>query len=581
MPLAQQIDGGRLAERAESREQSANTRAAKNMREQDDLDLKELVDSFGTDQAFEVKLIRRKPKMWNGVHIEGHLETFDEWLPEEEIAEMYGGGTYTVKICKPNAKGSMVYFKSGTLKLPGPPKGPGIKEEDEDKDGNVVFSHPSSYEDPSVVSQAISTLQGIIENQKGSGMDPVLLQAITAPMQMQIAQMQTTQQAAQQRMEAKDDKIMELMSTKPDVPDTSSSDRLMDKMFDSSNSRQESMRMMHESEIRMMRENNRDDIKRIEDRYERQMHAMQEAHKREIDNLSRTSDMMNSANKIGYESQVSSYKMEADRLRMDLTEARAEIAALRAKKEKTLIEQASELHQVGEKLSSLGLGGFGKDEDEKEHWAERLIGGVMDNPEIVSTVAQGLSNVQNATPPAPPPGAVTPPQQQDQQATQQQATQQPQPGQAQLPAGQQQEPVHVDDIPIGQPFYGPDGETYVKVPPDGSIVTYAQAVEMAKREEAETQAAKEEAEGKPSPAQIKIAVTFAEGAYQNGTPPEVFAQTARNSVPGDLLDHISEVGVDTFLNEEANLEHGSPLRTQAGRNYMRQVAEFLVGDEVS
>lgn len=591
VPIVQTISNGRLVERDQQREAASNTRAAKAMREQEDMDLRELVESFGAEKSYELKIIRRKPKQHNGVNIEGHLDTFEEWVTEEEIADMFGGGTYTLKVFRPNAKGSMVFFKSATVKIPGPPKGPGIgnRDDDDDDDRGGPHFYPQmnmQQEDPSVVSQAISTLQGIIETQRNSGMDPAIIEALTGPMQTQIAQLQQMQQMSEARIADKDNKIMELLTKPVERPDTSASDRLMDKMFDSNNTRMESMRAMHESEIRMLRENHREDIKRIEDRFERQIHSLEEAHKREIANMARSSDMMTNASQIGYQSQIEVHKMEAERLRGDLATLRAEVVELRAKKEKTLIEQASELAMVGEKLSSLGLGGFGKDEEEEPHWAEKLIGGVIENPEIVATVAQGFQSAGAAsTPPIVQQPTASPPQ--APQTPQAQASPGRQGPQPQLPAGQQSALMEPDEIPIGQPFRDPNdpsGQIYVRIPPDGSVVTYEQALKMAEDERRafEEAQAKEEEKGpkKPTPAQVKLAVTFAEGAYKNGTPPETFAQTARNTVPGDLLDYIEEVGVDEFLNSVAKLDQDSPLRTQAGRNYMREVARFLLTGEV-
>ena len=47
-------------------------------------------------------------------------------------------------------------------------------------------------------------------------------------------------------------------------------------------------------------------------------------------------------------------------------------------------------------------------------------------------------------------------------------------------------------------------------------------------------------------------------------------------IPNDIIKYMETVGVDTFLNEVAVLEAGSPLRNQAGRTYMREVAKFLL-----
>jgi hypothetical protein len=540
------------------------------MREQDDLELAEIIDSLGADKAFEIKVIRKKPLQWGNppVNIAGTLETFDELINEAEIEELFGGGTYSLQVMRPNGKGSMVYFKSVTVKIPGKPHGKGIEDDrDEDRFDPRDFA---PQEDTTLAGQAMITMQKLLadqtENAKRSGMDPLLIQTIMAPLQTQLAATHEALRDVQSRADNKDERIMTMMNTKPE---TSGVEMLMGRMFDSQGQRQDAMRAAHESELRMMRENHRDDMKRADDRHVSELRSRDDAHRRELDNLQRAMDMMKQSSDLGHQAINKSMELENQRLRDDLTVLKAEVVTLRAKKEKTLIEQASELHQVGEQLSNLGLG-FGKEEDSEPHWVEKLGNMVIDNPEVIANVASsvGIGQQQHVSQP----GAV--------------------PGQHQIPeqAESAATPTRVEDIPLWQPFRANDGEVYVKVPPDGSIVTYEQAVTMrdaweakeakeAEEKKAEQEEADRVARGEPTPVQVKLAITFAEGAFSNGTPPETFAQSARSSVPGHLLDYINKVGVDTFLNEVANLAQESPLRTQAGRNYMRQVAQFLLGGE--
>ena len=68
-----------------------------------------------------------------------------------------------------------------------------------------------------------------------------------------------------------------------------------------------------------------------------------------------------------------------------------------------------------------------------------------------------------------------------------------------------------------------------------------------------------------------------EAAASRDEDPEKFVQGARSMVPADIIRAIRECGgIDTFLDNVAQLEGSSPLNTQAGRNFIRSVYEKLV-----
>ena len=138
------------------------------------------------------------------------------------------------------------------------------------------------------------------------------------------------------------------------------------------------------------------------------------------------------------------------------------------------------------------------------------------------------------------------------------------------PPAQQQQYATIDDIPIGTPFLGDDGQTYTKVPPDGSVVLYDHAKALAE------EAQQNDGVDKPSPSEVKVAITYMENAFTAGTSPTDFAMSAKSMIPGSILKYMESVGIDKFLNEVANLEQGSPLRNQAGRTFIREVAKFLL-----
>jgi hypothetical protein len=250
---------------------------------------------------------------------------------------------------------------------------------------------------------------------------------------------------------------------------------------------------------------------------------------------------------MSYDSRIEGYKKDIERLERDMGKLDTELIVLRAKKDKTIIEQASEFAQIKEAITTIS-GGGGDDEDTRSIW-EKVANQVIENPEAVGHMV-GMATGQG-TPVA-----------------------QPNPPQQQLTAPQQQQaaPLGVDDVPMGQPFRAEDGEVYVKVPPDGSVVTYEQAVAMAEAQQDQ----QDQAAGKPDPSEVKMAITFMESAFTAGTTSSDFASSAKSMIPQNILKYIESVGVDTFLNEVAVLESGSPLRNQAGRTYMREVAKFLL-----
>jgi hypothetical protein len=121
--------------------------------------------------------------------------------------------------------------------------------------------------------------------------------------------------------------------------------------------------------------------------------------------------------------------------------------------------------------------------------------------------------------------------------------------------------------------------------PDGSVVAVPaayvaqmQAQKAARESQGDDAQPKTQAEPEINvdPKDVEKAVMFIEAALRNGTPPEIFAASARNMMPAEILSYIKTRGVDHFLNNVAKLEDSSPLATVVGRQYVRQVAKFLL-----
>jgi hypothetical protein len=298
-------------------------------------------------------------------------------------------------------------------------------------------------------------------------------------------------------------------------------------------------RAFHAEEITRLREQGRDDLRDRTRGHERELKAVEDSARAQIDSI-----------KISYEARIDGLKHEVSRLMSDLDAAKKEVAELRSKKDKSLTEQAKEIVSVQEAFKSLGVGGTGKDEDDDSDkpWYERMATRVMENPGAIGELIGGVRQNVAPSPTAP--------------------TEQPQ-----LP-------------PPGQPFQAPDGQVYVQRP-DGKVQRLSPAAGRAlaagispavRKKAAAAKAAVEGGAVAPRPPdamELTMAVKFMEAASSNGTKPEDFAATARTAISADILAYVEKAGVDEILNA-ANLDPTSPLRTQAGRNWARAVARILL-----
>jgi hypothetical protein len=360
------------------------------------------------------------------------------------------------------------------------------------------------------------------------GTDPQMLQAITAPLVAQL-------DGLQRQMQAKDAQILQLLTQKQTPEGNPFQERILGNMLENESVRVESMRNRHESEIRQLKEGHEQALNRVHEAAKEELRVRERQHEREIDMIKESTKTAADAQKVGMEMRIDSLKSDNARLMGELAAAKVEIAELRAKKDKTLPEQADEIMRVQEAFKSLGVGG-NKDEDEDANkpWYERAMGRVLENPEAIGQMIGGVR------------GAVAPA---------------AQPAQPQLP-------------PPGQPFQNERGEVFV-MRPDGKAQRLNPAVrKKAAAAAAAVQAAKE-GPRPPDPAEMTLAVTFMESACANGTAPEAFAASARSAIDGGTIAYVEKVGIDEILNK-ANLAPNSVLRSQQGRNWARAVVKTLL-----
>jgi hypothetical protein len=527
--------------------------AARKMREDEEDSLRAKIEALGGSEDITVKLHRVEPReirhKGERINISGLCSTYAELPTDAQIEDAFGGGTYRLIVNKANGR----YFGSKQFKIAGRPKIDAYVDLDDEPTAAAAVSVGSAESD-ALSMQALKTMKELIDQKKEGGVDMTqimaMIQAANAPLLSQIEA--ANQAAAELRRElaAKDAKMFEIATAKPD---TSKEDNLLKEVWNSDSRRLESIREAHQSEMRIMREHHEAALSRLDDRHKDDIKTLQRSHEREIDSIKDSHKQAIEALKLAYESRIDGFKSDVERLNRDLTESKAEIGSLRSIKEKGLVEQASELAQVGDALKAIGIGNKGDDEEGNKKWYERMFEAAAENPEVIATIMGG----PNAGPPQ-----------------QMQSLPQPQ-MQPQLP-------------PVGQPFQAPDGQAYVRID-EQTVVPLEQAQQMAQQhmQAQQAQQAQPPAAGQPEqatrpaarppePAEVKKAILFMEMAYSNGTNAESFAQTAKASIPYDILAYMEQEGIENFLNKVAVLDKSSPLRNIAGRKWMREVGNFLL-----
>lgn len=488
-------------------------------------------------QDFQIKVARRHPKSYKGVNTEGTLATYTDFIDEDTVREEHGGGVYSVIVHNRDASGSMKFLQTRTLKIAGPPKVDALLSS-EDKE-----IEPVAAENGGLAAQALAMTQRQLEqaqrraDENKPGFDPVMMKMIQEPVLEQIRGLRDSNTELQRALAEKDARIMELINRKPD---TSFQDDMLKNMWGNESARIEGLRAQHDSEMRQIKTYQAEEISRIREQARDDMKERTRGHERELEAVKDSSRAQIDSIKIAYESRIDGLKAENTRLSAEIAQAKGEVGELRSRKDKSLTEQAEEIVKVQEAFKSLGVGGS-KDEDDdsdKPVW-ERALSRVMENPDAIGQLIGGVR------------GSISPAQQQQQ-----------------LP-------------PPGQPFQGPDGHVYT-MRPDGRAQRLGAGVPAVVRKKAiAAKAAVEEKQSGPAavkppdPTEMALAIQFMENAIAGGTEPSAFVQSARSLISNDVIVYVEKTGIDEILNT-ANLDPTSVLRSQRGRNWAREVARILL-----
>lgn len=497
------------------------------MHNNEDRSLKDWLEEIAPGGAIRVKVTRNHPKMWKGLNVGGNLATYNQQIDEDWIRDHHGGGDYMLVVQKPRVDGKAGWQYAGgrAINIAGDPRTDDVYRDKADQAAGA--SSPTN----GIVDRALGSLERQLEREqqrqadaarygdRSSGPDTETMRMLLAPMQRQVDQMNAM-------LREKDAQLVEAQRAKP-VERDEFRDKMLDKLLDGDSARITALRAQYESELRQVKEGGIQVEERLRDSFERDKQAISMSHERELNALRSAYDMRVAAQETSHSTSRALMDGEIRRLQADLTEAKAELVTLRLKKDKSILEQASEFAAIKDAMSEIS----GGDEKEKSGW-EKFAEVASSLPIVQATVAK--------------------------YADPQQAGQQPQ---QQVQAAQ----------PRPRLLTGPDGNLY-RQNPDGSM-------QLVRRRAPRPPPGPGENPIPDIPATtVKVAVEFLESAFRGDQDPAQVATSVRSMIPPEVLAVIKDRGVDGFLTDVAKLESTSPLAGQAGRNWVRKVGKALVGE---
>jgi hypothetical protein len=525
-----------------------------------------------------LQLYRIEPRSYLGQQISGYIKMFDQEIDEDQIQIMYGGGKYQVKLSLPDDKGNWRFATAHTFEISGLPK---IQDE--------TKSAMPPKDESSVAMKAMEVMSGQIArlsdgDRRGGGADADAVaravQLATQPLYSTIerltTQLETSQAAAEKARTAPPDPVR---------------DRILEKVMGDDTSRMETLRMAHASEVSTLRQSMVDLEARLRDKHDRDLTEIRSDHKSERDRTERQHTAELALTQRSYDAQIADLKRSYDsqiailrdahtreinsltmvsatttkindndtkRMERENSDLRAEVKALREKKDKSIFEQAKEMEEIKDLFG-------GGDGEEKKGW-ERAIEAVGNLPAVTKVISKLAGGDPGSQPGQPPPHV--PFVGQD--------------GQMYVHDGQGNvalvppRPKRLKQRPQRQPIPPAPTPPPPDAPPEAKAAHAAQAEAHAKQVQ-DVQVA--EALATIDPETVKMAVSYLENAFRGNQEPQTVASSLRSQglVPQAVIQFMRDQGVDVLLEKVARLESSSPFATQAGRNWIRKVAKELIG----
>lgn len=382
------------------------TRAA--IAKQEERDLRDWFTSLGTAGGIRVKVHREAPKSWraNGrtYNVGGLLGEFKEQFDDNDLGEKWGGGKFRLQAFRLNEKGNWVYYTQRTVEIAGDPKVTGeLFDETPDGTPTPAPAPVPVSDDPSLVRKALDMTERLaneerderrrIEAESRTSRQPDLafFESIIAPLRLMITQLQEELREARRQ-------TTDVLTKKPD---TSPTDRILEKMIDGDSARIQAIRTQHDSELRQLRESQEAAQKRLQDHYMEEARAKDRANERAIDSLRESHKIQIDSLKESHAARVDGLQSQIKRLESELDAARKEIAELRTKKEVPMEEQLTRLAALKEALEAFSGGG-----EESGGMIERIAaaaGPILEG--VGARLAGGGAPQQQGIPQMLPPGA--------------------------------------------------------------------------------------------------------------------------------------------------------------------------------
>lgn len=541
--LAKEANG--KPEKPEKPEKAPND--LKLIRQAEELSLREFMQSLGNDGAFRVQITRSSPEqVWDiarqrHAKTKGHLATLEEHslLDEEYLAREFGGGTYRLKIMRKAASGSYLILGHRTVEVAGDPR---LDRLPQSSPPQAAAPAPAQgAESPAVQIEAMKMVKEAYQERGAQrGMDPAV--------QMLFEQMRALSEQQARELSELRSQLVAAQNRKP--TEDPFREKLVNSLFEGETAMTARLREAHAAEIRTLKEGFAQERAQIEARHdrllsdlkasnERAMDSMRASFEREIKALSNTHEVALMSAKTTADVLKASLESENRRLERENTEQRAELKELRAsaKDEKDVLSQLKKMKELQE-----AFGG-----DEKDSSTFDKVAEVM--PALVEGVGTIIGNVRGQAAAAAAPGA------------------QPRIAAVASPKGAGHAPG----------IYRDNTGQLVKVGADGQPRPVTR-----KPKAITTDDGREVPAPTLDPDTAKKLVAYLESAYNGGTDPAVVVRSATAVIPPDIIQWIRNndtdqvSGVDLFMRRVVNLSSSSPLSSQAGRKWLRELGKALI-----
>lgn len=487
-----------------------------------DLEIRHWLDAISGEAPLRVSIIRREPKTFTDPETgetkktDGLVQTYDRTIDEIEVQQRHGGGTYQFNVKTKNAAGRWDYFAARTIEIAGDPKLNDVPRARKPEQQPIVMPPARDPSEGKVVEKMFDAMIRERAEERNRPVAPTGPSLTDLAVLMRPLELQI--ENLTRLLAAKDAELAAARATPADP----FRDRMLTTLMDNESARITALRTNHESEVRQLKEGFAQQEQRLREQFARDLDRVERMHDREITMIKAANDQAIAMGTHATNVQKTVLERELASQDKQIAKLDAELVALRAKKDQTIKEKVDELQAIKDLV--------GDEEGEEESKLTQVISAIGNIPAVAKLAERAAGGLP---------------------AEQQQQAQQPRKNRL------------VRDRSTGEIMMEtPKGLVPMKKKP--------QAVTKTDGEQVEIPAMDEEA--------VKQAVSFMTSAFQSGTDPKTFADTARPMVPPPVMGAIRTLGVTDFLIKVAKLDGTSPLMTQGGRNWAKTVAKHLLGD---